>query len=205
MNKFNIRKLEEKYVHQFSNLILNMYSNLENLEWFSKMPFDEENILNIIKNKRFFIIGYFENENLAAVSCLDYKCGKILDQLDLDKKILTSKIVEIGFSIITIKFRNKGIMKLLLDQLLLKTKEDGFEYAFCKIHNENIPSLSSAKSKGFDVATSFEKKINKKDFLFFLSKDFTGKKAKENVKKTLEKFEEKELITVNYKILIKRL
>ena len=36
-----IRQLTSDDAANFSSLIIDMYSNLDNLEWFSPMPFDE--------------------------------------------------------------------------------------------------------------------------------------------------------------------
>ena len=50
-----IKQLTTNDVEKFCNLIVNMYSNLENLEWFSPMPYDFENVKSILENPRFLL------------------------------------------------------------------------------------------------------------------------------------------------------
>ena len=54
-----IRQLNVDDTQSFCNLIVNMYSDLENLEWFSPMPYDFNNVKSMIENPRFYIIGVF--------------------------------------------------------------------------------------------------------------------------------------------------
>ena len=95
-----IKQLTTQNTKQFCDLILNMYSNLENLEWFSPMPFDFDNVKSMIENPRFFIVGWFENDVLCGVSSLDYKCGKLIGKVDFPKNCNTDKLVEIGFTMV---------------------------------------------------------------------------------------------------------
>ena len=85
-----IRKLNENDTQDFCDLIVNMYSNLENLEWFSPMPYDYDNVKSIILNPRFFVVGVFVNDKLCAVSSFDYKCGKLIGKIDFPKNCNTN-------------------------------------------------------------------------------------------------------------------
>ena len=40
-------------------------------------------------NPRFYIIGVFDEENLCAVSSLDYKCGKLIGKVEFPKECNT--------------------------------------------------------------------------------------------------------------------
>lgn len=77
MVEVNIRELSEQDSTQFSELIIDMYAHLENLEWFSPMPYDEESVRQIIANPRFYIVGAFAGSKLVGVASLDYKCGNL--------------------------------------------------------------------------------------------------------------------------------
>ena len=37
---------------------------------------------SIIENPRFYIIGAFENDELIAVTSIDFKCGKLIGKID---------------------------------------------------------------------------------------------------------------------------
>ena len=67
-----IRQLTLEDANEFRELIIDMYSDLENLEWFSPMPSDIENVKGMIAHPRFYIIGYFEDGVLKGVGSLDY-------------------------------------------------------------------------------------------------------------------------------------
>ena len=78
-----IRQLQTKDAKQFSKLMINMYEHLHNLEWFTPMPYDIKNVVGMIENPRFYIVGAFIRNKLIGVSSLDYKCGKLIGKIDL--------------------------------------------------------------------------------------------------------------------------
>lgn len=200
-----IRQLKKEDAKQFSDLILNMYSNLENLEWFSPMPLDIESVKEMIDKPRFFIIGAFENGELAGVSSLDYKCGKLVGKVEFPQDCNTEKLVEIGFNLVNTRFRGRKIMQSMIEFLIDKLKLDSFENAFVKIHKDNIASQKSCRNKGFELWKDFKKPVSKQDFINLASQSFFSKTGKENAKKTLEKFKNNEEIIVDYQILIKKI
>lgn len=200
-----IRKLEEKDAKAFSDLIVDMYSNLENLEWFSPMPYDLENVKTMISKERFYIIGAFESDTLCGVSSLDYKCGKLIGKIELPKECNTNSLVETGFTMVHSNFRGRGIMKLMVQHLLNKLKEDGFEWAFGKVHKDNFASSKSLIKNGFEIFSPYTKPVNKEEFIALSSKDFFSSVGKQNAQKTLEKFKDSDEIIVDYNILVKKL
>jgi RimJ/RimL family protein N-acetyltransferase len=200
-----IRQLTIDDTNKFANLILNMYSNLDNLEWFSPMPFDYDNVKAMIENPRFFIIGYFEGDILCGVGSLDYKCGKLIGKIDLPPECNTDKLVEIGFHMVNSEYRGNGIMKKMVKYLLDKMTDDGYEWSFGKVHKDNLASSKSLMKTGFEIYSPFAKTVKKKDFIFLSSQSFFSKKGKENAQITLEKNKDNEDIIVEYNILIKRL
>ena len=201
-----IRKLVEEDAIAFSNLIVDMYSNLENLEWFSPMPYDLENVKGMINHPRFYIIGVFDNDNLCAVSSLDYKCGKLIGKVEFPKECNTDKLVEIGFTMVSSKYRGKGIMKMMVAHLLEKIKNDGFEWAFGKVHKNNFASSKSLINNGFYVCNDYVKPVKKADFVYLANQDFFSLKGKENAKLTLARINPSdEEIIVDYNILIKKI
>lgn len=200
-----IRQLTLEDAQDFSDLILNMYSNLENLEWFSPMPFDIDNVKGMISNPRFYIIGYFNDNDLCGVGSLDYKCGKLIGKIDFGANCNTEKLVELGFHMVNSKYRGNGIMKELVHFLLNKLKKDGYEWAFGKVHKDNFASSKSLMKKGFEIHCDYSKPVKKEDFIFLSSQPFFSKQGKENAKKTLEKNSNNEDIIVDYNILMRKI
>ena len=200
-----IRQLTVEDTSSFASLILDMYSNLDNLEWFSPMPFDEDNVKGMIENPRFYIIGYFKDDVLCGVGSLDYKCGKLIGKIDLPEDCNTDKLVELGFHMVGSKYRGNGIMKEMVSYLLNKIKEDGLEWAFGKVHKDNFASSKSLMKNGFEVYSDYSKPVKKEDFIFLSSQPFFSIKGKENASKTLDKNSNNDDIIVDYNILIKKL
>lgn len=200
-----IRKLCKEDAVAFSELIVNMYSNLNNLEWFTPMPYDIENVTNMIENPRFYIIGAFIDNHLAGVSSLDYKCGKLIGKIDFPTDCNTEKLVEIGFNIVHSEFRGQKIMQQLIDYLLEKLKNDGFEYVFSKVHEDNIASNKSFFNKGFKIWCHYTKPVDKEDFIALSGQPFFCPQGKITAKQTLDKFKNNENIIVEYNILIQKL
>lgn len=200
-----IRQLTVEDTCDFCNLIVDMYSHLENLEWFSPMPFDYENVKSMIENPRFYIIGVFEDDVLCAVSSFDYKCGKLIGKIAFPADCNTDKLVEIGFTMVHSDYRGRGIMKQMVEHLLTKAKQDGFEWVFSKVHKNNHASAKSLLKNDFYIFSSYQKPVNKEDFIFLSSKDFFSKIGKENASKTLSAFENKPEIIVDYNIIIKKI
>lgn len=201
-----IRQLTTKDTQQFCDLIVDMYSHLENLEWFSPMPFDYENVKGMIEHPRFYIVGYFDGDTLCGVGSLDYKCGKLIGKIDFPKDCDTNKLVEIGFNMVHSAHRGKGIMKQMVSHLLEKIKADGFEWAFGKVHNDNAASFKSLAKNGFEKFCHFSKPVKIEDFKSLSSEPFFSAKGKENAAITLSKIRaEATEIIVNYNIWIKKL
>lgn len=198
------RKLEERDAGQFSELIKNMYSGLENLEWFTPMPYDEENVLNMIQKPRFYILGAFEDGKLVGVSSLDYKCGKLLGKIDFPEDCNTEKLVEIGFNLVHLDYRGNKIMQKLIKELLEKLKNDGYEWVFVKVNKDNIASNKSCYNLGFEQWKEYKKPVNKEDFESLANQPFFSKVGKINTEKTLAKFANEDEIVVDYNILIRK-
>ena len=200
-----IRQLEKIDAKAFSALIVDMYAHLENLEWFSPMPYDEETVAEIIEKPRFYILGAFENNELCGVTSLDYKCGKLIGKIDFPPDCNTDKLVEIGFNIVHSKHRGKGIMKLLVSHLLEKIVADGFVWAFAKVHKDNFASSKSLIKNGFEIFNGYSKPVSKEEFAALSSQPFFSVEGKVKAESTLNKFKNEDEIIVDYNILTKKL
>jgi len=199
-----IKKLTSTDAEQFCNLIVDMYAHLNNLEWFSPMPYDLENVKSILENPRFYVIGIFDNNFLCAVSSLDYKCGKLIGKLNFPAEVDTNKIVELGFTMVHSTYRGQGLMKKMVNYLLNKIEKDGFKLGFGKVHKDNFASSKSLKYNGFYFLEEYKKPVKKEDFNLFIEKNLLSEETKEKAQQTLNKFEKENEIIVNYEILIKK-
>ncbi|MBQ9792949.1 MAG: N-acetyltransferase [Clostridia bacterium] len=200
-----IKQLNLSHTQQFCDLIIDMYSHLQNLEWFTPMPYDQENVKGMIENPRFYIVGAFEQDELCAVSSLDYKCGKLIGKIDLPKDCSLKNTVEIGFNIVRSNHQGKGFMKTLVNYLLQKIKTDNIKYTMSKVHKDNIASWKSLLNNNFEVCCKYTKPVKIKDFIELSSQPFFSKLGKENAQKTLSKYTEKdEELFVDYNVYLKQ-
>lgn len=201
-----IRKLNIDDAKNFSDLIVNMYSNLENLEWFSPMPYDIDNVKSIIENPRFYIIGAFENNDLIAVTSIDFKCGKLIGKIDFPAECDTTKLIEFGFTMVHSNHRGKGIMKVLVQELITYAKQRGYEWAFGKVNKSNLASYNSLLRKCFYKHCDYTKPIKIDEFITLSNQDFFSKIGKQNAKQTLAKYDKNDTeIYADYHILMKKL
>ena len=199
-----IKQLTTADTQQFCDLIVDMYSNLQNLEWFTPMPYDFDNVKNMIEKDRFFIIGVFDNNKLCAVSSLDYKCGKLIGKIDLPQDCSLENTVEIAFNIVHSQHQGKGLMKTMVSFLLEKIKKDNYKYAKSKAHKDNLASCKSLLKNNFEVYSTYKKEVDINDFINLSSQPFFSKTGKENAQKTLANYtDEDKNIIVDYNVYIK--
>ena len=201
-----IKQLTNQHTKQFCDLIINMYSHLQNLEWFTPMPYDFESVKGMIENPRFYIIGIFDKEKLCGVSSLDYKCGKLIGKIDLPLDCTLENTVEIAFNIVHSDYQGNGIMKTMVNHLLEKINKDGFKYALSKAHKDNLASCKSLLKNNFELYSTYKKEVDINDFKSLSNQHFFSKTGKENAQKTLANYTNQDKnIIVDYNIYLKEL
>lgn len=198
-----IRQLNINDTQQFCDLIVDMYSHIDNLEWFTPMPYDYENVKGMIEHPRFYIVGLFVNNKLVGVSSLDYKCGKLIGKIDFPTNFDENKMVEIGFNLVHSSFKGNKAMQLLIEFVLMKARIQGLNHVFSKVHIDNIASNKSFFNKGFEKFSNYTKEVDKKDFEQLSNTSFFSETAKPKAIETLNNFKDKPSIIVNYNILTK--
>ena len=199
------KKLKIEDTKSFCDLIVDMYSHLDNIEWFSPMPFDYDNVKSIIEKPRFYILGAFDKDFLCAVSSLDYKCGKLIGKIDFPKECDTNKLVEFGFTMVHSNYRGQGIMKKLVAQLIDTSKKQGLEWAFGKVHKDNLASSTSLIRNGFEKKMKYNKPVKVADIKQLLADKVLSKTATNNIIERLSRISNEEFINADYDILIKKL
>ncbi len=197
------RQLSEQDAKESSLLIVNMYGNLDNLEWFSPMPYDEENVKNILTNPRYFVLGAFEDKKLCALSSLDFKCGKLIGQSCIPPYCSIENTVEIGFTMVNSNFLGQGIMKRLIEQLEKQAQLLNKKYIFGKVHIDNLASYISFIHSGFKEYSRFDKEVKREDFEAFLSSGLLKATTLNKAKNSL--FHATNNVIVKYAILIKEI
>lgn len=210
LNKNNkdyiIRQLVPDDTKDFINLIVDMYSHLDNLEWFTPMPYDYDNVLGMITNPRFYIIGLFDKNNLVGVSSLDYKCGKLIGKIDFGTECNTDSMVELAFNMVSSQYRGNGLMSEMIKYLIEKLKSDGYEWCMSKVHKDNIASYNSLLKSGLTKLCEYKKGVKKSDFVYLSSQPFFSSIGKQNAEKSLSKTnEDDDELIVEYYIMLKKL
>ncbi len=165
------RQLTKDDLNEFKKLILDMYANLVTLEWFSPMPLGDEDILSMLENERFYILGLFDGDTLAAVTSLDYKCGKIYGKVEFPEGCDESKLVEIAFNIVRSDYRGNGYMKMLVAEVVEYIKSLGLTDVFSKVHRDNFASSKSILANGLEQLCDYPKPLKVKDMLYLLDKN----------------------------------
>lgn len=197
------RKLTKDDVKGFQKLILDMYANLVTLEWFSPMPLDEDFVLSMIEDERFYILGLFDEKELVGVTSLDFKCGKIFGKVEFPEGCEEDKLVEIAFNIVRSDYRGHGYMKMLVEEVIEYAKSLGLTDIFSKVHQDNFASSKSIEKNGLVKFTSYAKPLKVKDIKFLLEKNVLSKSATDRAYELIEACDG-EIIDCSYNLFYKK-
>lgn len=197
------RRLTKDDLAEFKKLILDMYANLVTLEWFSPMPLGDDDILSMLENERFYILGLFDGDTLAGVSSLDYKCGKIYGKVEFPEGCDESKLVEVAFNIVKTDYRGHGYMKMLVNEVIDYAKSIGLNCIFSKVHNDNIASSKSIEANGLIKFCSYPKPLKVKDMLYLLEMNVLSKSATDRANELIAS-SDGEVVNCNYNLFYKK-
>ena len=200
-----IRELTEDDASVFSNLIIDMYQHIDDIEGFVPILYDNLNVRCMLTNSRYYFLGAFENNMLIGVACLDYLCSDLLEEVGLQERFKFEKIIELNFVVVHSNFRGRGIMRELYKQLLEKVNKENYSIMFSKANKFNFATISSYLHSEFSRLFDYEQKINKEDFKFIASSNFLKPHAKFSAENTLKRFEHEKFITLKFSILVKHL
>ena len=200
----DFRRLKEEDTQMFCDLILDMYAHLDSIEWFTPMPFDFESVKAMINDDRFAIFGMFDGPFLCAVSSMDYKCGKLIGVIDFPN-VDTDKLVEFGFVMVHSRYRGNGIMKCMVREMCEIAKNEGFLWAFSKVHKDNLASSVSFKRTGFLKMDNYNKPVKTKKIKFLLDSAVLNEGAISSIETKLKNSGNADIINVDYEIYVKKL
>ena len=148
------RKISQSDAVQLSLLIKEMNDNLVDKSWFLTMESDLESVKKMIDKERFYILGAFNGEELAGITSLDYKNGKLPEKYEFPDWCNISEMVEVAFTIVALKYRGQGLMFKLLQEIEKIAIDQGFKFACCTVHNDNYPSKKNLIKDGFEYYKS---------------------------------------------------
>jgi ribosomal protein S18 acetylase RimI-like enzyme len=140
-NEISIKQITESDITiEFVNqLRLEFPKDEDNPEW------EIEKVLNFVSDdKNLLLIGYYNNE-IAS-----FLYGHVLDRFDDQKQFF---IYELGTND---KYQRKGIMKAIIETLLLELKRCDFDEAWVLTNKSNIPATSLYASTGAITESSDE-------------------------------------------------
>lgn len=144
------RRITQTDTQKVADLINEMNENLPNPAWFLTMSGDLSHVSKMIDKERFYIIGAFEGDDLAGIASLDYKNGKLPEKYTFPSWCDINKLVEFSFSIVSLKYRGKGVMFKMLEEIYRIALSQGFKFACCTVHNDNYPSKKNLLKIGFE-------------------------------------------------------
>lgn len=191
--------------NELINLIIDMYSHIDNIEYIKILPIDKLSVQNILTNSRYYVLGAWEKKQLVAVSCLDYQCGKLLDKIDFSKYCDTKNLVEVGFTMVHSNFRGRGIMKELLQNLNMKAREGNFTHTFSEVHNYNFASIYSFLHTDYKIICKFKKEFDKSEFEYISNLECLHPNTRKMAKITLSKYNNSEKVIAPYSIVLKKI
>ena len=178
-------KLDYNDTDKMLSLIIDMYSNIENLEWMPVLPIDRLNVANLLTNSRYYYIGAFENNKLVGAGSLDFKCSNLFGVVQFPKEYNEKNLVQIGPSLVHSEYQGRGIMKEMVSHLTDLAKELKYEYIFSLAHKYSFASVYSFLHSGFNNLCDYNLKISRKDFLNLASQDYISDNAYINAERTL--------------------
>ena len=97
------------------------------------------------------------------------------------------------------------LLKKLVSQLIDTSKKQGLEWAFGKVHKDNLASSTSLIRNGFEKKMKYNKPVKVADIKQLLADKVLSKTATNNIIERLSRISNEEFINVDYDILIKKL
>lgn len=200
-----IRELTESDANAFSNLIIDMYQHVDDIEGFVPIPYDNLNIRCMLTNRRYYFLGAFEDDMLIGLTCLDYLCSDLIKETDLQNRFEFEKIIELNFVVVHSQFRGKGVMRELFAHVVEKVTAEHYTIICGKANKFNFSTISSYLHSQFERLFDYQQKINKEDFKFIANSPYLKPATKYSALNTLKRFEHQKFITLKYSVLVKHL
>ena len=162
------RIAEEKDFIYIMSLILEIYENLENKDYFAVRSYDIDKMRTLYENNGFFVICEDDNKIVGYISVvIDIKNKDLLFTTRLENEV-AAEISQIG---VLKEYRKRGIANNLVNLCIeeLKRRNKDIKFVFGTVHPENIGSMSTFLKNNFyvyktvDIYNGLERNIIIKD------------------------------------------
>lgn len=157
-----IRKITDKDVRAVSKMMRDNQQFFVDPKWcFADSYVEEKSILDLI-NKDGFGLVYEEDEKVIGAAFVLYYQHDTIEykaaDFNLERKLFlpkTSKAASMDIQVVDYNHYGNGIQKALIEECERRLKAEGYEYAYCTVHPDNLYSLNNFELLGYEI-TSYE-------------------------------------------------
>lgn len=160
-----IRKLEKSDSQKLEDLIKNVEDNLEDETFW--LPITDKSREHFFEESWTYFLGAFEGDELIGAAALffnEHAFGENCKALG----IKNDKIAQYGRAMMRLDYRNKGIMKQILGNLLEHAKKIGIKKIVATVHPNNIPSQKVLTNFKFENKLKVVKNNRYERYIFLL-------------------------------------
>lgn len=160
-----IRKLEKSDSQKLEDLIKNVEDNLEDETFW--LPITDKSREHFFEESWTYFLGAFDGDELIGAAGLffnEHEFGESCKALG----IKNDNIAQYGRAMIRSDYRNKGIMKQILGNLLEHAKKIGIKKIVATVHPKNIPSQKVLTNFKFDNKLKVVKNNRYERYIFLL-------------------------------------
>lgn len=160
-----IRKLDKSDSQKLEALIKNVEDNLEDKTFW--LPITDKSREHFFEESWTYFLGAFDGDELIGAAGLffnEHEFGESCKALG----IKNDNIAQYGRAMIRSDYRNKGIMKQILGNLLEHAKKIGIKKIVATVHPKNIPSQKVLTNFKFDNKLKVVKNNRYERYIFLL-------------------------------------
>ncbi|MGP1612911.1 MAG: GNAT family N-acetyltransferase [Catonella sp.] len=160
-----IRKLDKSDSQKLEDLIKNVEDNLEDETFW--LPITDKSREHFFEESWTYFLGAFDGDELIGAAGLffnEHEFGESCKALG----IKNDNIAQYGRAMIRSDYRNKGIMKQILGNLLEHAKKIGINKIVATVHPKNIPSQKVLTNFKFDNKLKVVKNNRYERYIFLL-------------------------------------
>lgn len=149
MSEIIYKEIEEKDKAKILDLMDNVINNLERPEFYF-IGDKEKELQRMFDLEYVYNLGAYDNEKLVGITQLYVDQEDLKEYIDI-LRLKKYKVCELGSALVLKEYRNRGIMKNLINIQKDKAKQFKFDYMIATVHPENVPSNIVFKKSGFTI------------------------------------------------------
>lgn len=143
------KEIEEKDKVKILDLMDKVINNLERPEFYF-IGDKEKELQRMFDLEYVYNLGAYDNEKLVGITQLYVDQEDLKEYIDI-LRLKKYKVCELGSALVLKEYRNRGIMKNLINIQKDKAKQFKFDYMIATVHPENVPSNIVFKKSGFTI------------------------------------------------------